>query len=212
MKSILVLALCCSLAISQEKTVVKSSEAGGSADIPTQSGQSGKFLSTNGTVMSWGTAGGGSGPTVLRKTADQAISSAGFVNVTDLGFTADASGVYFVKGFIMYQSSATTMGVLLSFNGPASPTKMRIHTAKELTAVATAGTDKFSEVVATAYDTPNPNSTAEIAAGADLLFWFEGVFVNGANAGTFTLRLSKENVAGTATIMANSYMQYQKIN
>jgi len=211
MKQMIFLFLFAFAAQAQNKFIVTSTETPG-VSVPSQSGQSGKFLTTNGTVMSWATAGGGSGPTVLRKTADQAITVAGFVNVTDLGFTADASGVYFVKGFIMYQSSATTMGVLLSFNGPASPTKMRIHTAKELTAVATAGTDKFSEVVATAYDTPNPNSTAEIAANTDQLFWFEGVFVNGANAGTFTLRLSKENVAGTATIMANSYMQYQKIN
>lgn len=169
-------------------------------------------LGADGLVPSAQLPAAGSGNTVLRKTADQAITSAGWVSVTGLSFSMLASEVYMVRGYVLYQTSTTAMGVLFGFIGPASQTKMRIRTRKEITAAGTAGTDKFSEVVATAYDTANPNSTAEPSQAADLLFEFEGVFVNGANAGTFAVRFNKENVAGTATVMAQSYMEYRKIN
>ena len=155
---------------------------------------------------------GGSGPTHLLTASNQSITVAGFVDITGLSFSVVANGAYWIKGFVRYRTSTTAMGVKFGINGPASPTLIPILSSKEITAPGTAGTDKFSEAVLQNYNIANPVSTAEPVANADLLWKFEGIFVNGSNAGTFALRFDKENVSGTATIMANSYMQYQKIN
>src|SRR3990167_7697447 len=156
--------------------------------------------------------GGSDGETSLYKTAYQAITSAGYVNISDLTFAVAAGKAYLIEAYIVFQSSATAMGTLLAFNGPASPTLVSILSRKEITAIATAGTDKFSEAVISAYDKANPVSTATIAQAANLLQEFRGVFVNGTNAGTFALRMSKENVAGTHTVKAGSWLRYRLLN
>lgn len=157
-------------------------------------------------------AGGSDGESSCFKSTDQQITVAGFVDVAGLTFPVEAGKAYLIEAYIVYRSSATTMGVLIGFNGPAAPARVSLRSRKEITAVATAGTDKFSEAVLSAYNTANPNSTAEIAANADLVNEFQGVFVNGPNAGTFAMRFSKENVAGTATIMTGSWLRYRTLN
>lgn len=152
------------------------------------------------------------GEAVLYKAADQAIISAGYVDITGLTFAVLAGKAYSIEAYIVFQSSATAMGVLIGFNGPLSPTLVSINSRKEITAVATAGTDKFSEAVISAYDTANPASTAEVAQATNLVHQLYGIFVNGVNAGTFAMRLSKENVAGTATIKAGSWLKYRILN
>jgi hypothetical protein len=42
--------------------VISATSTGGGTTLPTQSGNSGKYLTTNGTALSWGTPGGGGGP------------------------------------------------------------------------------------------------------------------------------------------------------
>lgn len=165
-----------------------------------------------GVISSHSHAGGSDGEVSLFKAGDQAITSAGFVDVTGLSFSVAAGKAYLIEAHIVFRTSATAMACLLGFNGPASPTRISLLSRKEITAVATAGTDKMSEAVISAYDTANPLSTAEIAQNADLLHTFKGVFFNGANAGTFALRMSKENVAGTHTVMAGSWLRYRLLN
>jgi len=156
--------------------------------------------------------GGSDADVSLYKASDQAITSAGYVNITSLTFAVAAGKAYTIEAYIIWQSSATAMGALHGFNGPASPALVSINSRKEITAVATAGTDKFSEAIISAYDTANPVSAASIAANANLVQQFYGVFVNGSNAGTFALRMSKENVAGTHTVKAGSWLKYRLLN
>lgn len=157
--------------------------------------------------------GGGSDSEVsLYKALDQSITSAGWVDVTGLSFSVAALKAYLIEAHLIYQTSATAMGVRLGVNGPASPTLLHLHSRKEITAVATAGTDKFSEALISAYDTANPAATSEIAQAANLAHLFRGVFVNGTNAGTLAFRMDKENVAGTATVKAGSWVRYRLLN
>lgn len=163
--------------------------------------------------LSWVNIGLGSdGETSLFKSSDQQISSAGWVDISGMNFSVLSSKAYYIEAHIVYQTSATAMGVRIGVNGPASPTLLSLLSRKEITAIATAGTDKFSEAVISAYDTANPNSTSEIANNANLLHSFSGIFFNGLNTGTFTFRLDKENVAGTGTIKAGSFMRYRLLN
>lgn len=173
----------------------------------------GQVLGRSGNALTGVDAGGaGSGPTYLYKSAQQDITVAGFVDISGLTFSVAANKAYAISAYIIFQSSVTTMGVLVGINGPASPARVSIRSRKEITAVATAGTDKFSEAVLSTYNVANPNSTAEIAANTDLVYEFDGVFVNGVNAGTFAMRLSKENVAGTGRIMPGSWLSYKLLN
>jgi hypothetical protein len=155
---------------------------------------------------------GGDADVSLYKGADQTITSAGYVDITGMTFAVAAGKAYSIEAHIVFRTSDVLMGVLIGFNGPASPALASIVSRREITAVATAGTDKFTEAVISAYNTSNPVSVGEIAANANLVQRFVGVFVNGVNAGTFALRLSKENVTGTATIKAGSWLKYRLLN
>jgi hypothetical protein len=152
----------------------------------------------------------GSGDTILRKTGNQQITSAGFVDITDLTFAVSANTTYHFEAFVIFQSSATAMGVLFGVNGPAI-TLLFARSQKQITVSGTASTDMFSEAMLTAYDTPLPNSTAEPANNANLLWMVRGV-IRCSAGGTFALRFSKENVAGTATIIAESFLKYRQIS
>lgn len=157
-----------------------------------------------------GGGGGGSGDSFLRKTADQQITAAGFVDISGLTFAVDAGQPYHFEGFVIFQSSATTCGALFAVNGPASPTLLAVRSMKQVTTPGTASTDMYSEATLTAYDTPLPNSTAEPAANTNLIWHVVGTFVPSAS-GTFALRFSKENVAGTITVKAHSWLRYRAI-
>ena len=169
------------------------------------------FLRGDGTWAS--PAGGGSGDTILYKAADQSISAAGWVDISDLTFAVAASKAYHIDALVVFRTSTTAMGAWFGFNGPASPSLASILFEKEITAVATAGTDKMTCLVGTAYDTGYPTqSTSEVAQNTNLMLRIRGVFVNGGNAGTFALRLNKENVAGTGTVMTGSFLKYRVMN
>ena len=157
--------------------------------------------------------GGVGADTIIIKGGDQAIASAGWVDISGLTFAVDAGKAYHVDAWLVFQVSATTMGLWFGLNGPAAPSLVSLLFEKEIKAVAPAVADKFTGVVGTAYDTAYPTTaTAESVAGANLVLKISGVFVNGNNAGTFALRLNKENVAGTGTIKAGSFLKYRVMN
>jgi len=167
----------------------------------------GQVLASDGSSIAWT-------PTLvsLFKASDQAITSAGFVDITSLGFAVASNKAYAFEFYLVYQSSATAMGVLIGVNGPASPALLSASSRKPITTPGTASTDMFSEAVLSAYDTAIPLSTSEINQATNLVHTLRGVFFNGSTAGTFTPRLSKENVAGTATIKAGSFGFYRLLN
>lgn len=73
--------------------------------FPDQSGNSGKFLSTDGTNLSWETAGGGGGSSLpevieLSLSALVTITDTNYVNITDTQPTLEADAVYLVKGIL----------------------------------------------------------------------------------------------------------------
>ena len=152
-----------------------------------------------------------SGPTYGYVSVQQDITSAGFVDITNCTFPIAANEAYRAEWYIPYQTSTTAMGVLFGVNGPSSPTRISFATAKQTTVNTAGATTLFTFGHLIAYDTPVPNATSEPAQAADLVYEGKGVIVNGANAGTFALRLSKENVAGTASIMPGAWMSVRRL-
>lgn len=157
----------------------------------------GSGLSMSGTEL----AASGGGATDLYNASGQNITAAGFVDVTGMTFSVAANKAYFVEAYVIYTTSSSAMGCRFGINGPTSPTAVAMTVIKGQAAVTG---------FMTAYDTADPNSISE-GATSNQPFFMRGLFVNGANAGTFALRMDKENVAGTFTIVAAS-MRYKLLN
>jgi len=148
---------------------------------------------------------------ILRQMSDQPLSTAGFTDITGLKFAVAAQSNYPFEAFIIYQTSATAMGVRFAVNGPASPNLVMVRSQKQLTVGGTPSSDMFSDAILTAYDTPLHVSLMEPAATTNLLCMMRGVITTGSSGGVFALRFDKENVAGTATVKAGSFLKYRVV-
>lgn len=143
-------------------------------------------------------------------TTAQSGTSAGYVGISNLMFSMLPNCRYFVDGFVIYKSGASTMGVLFGVNAP-SGASLFIYSQKTITNTGAASTDQLSTSFLTANDTPLPNSTAEPSVTVPLLWKTNGVVINAGTSGLFQLRVSKENVAGTYTVLPGSYLKYRRI-
>ena len=137
--------------------------------------------------------------TIVRKTADQVkgAPTTTFEDVTDLSFSVAANTDYFFRFAGSYTTSATTNGIRLAINGPATPTALRVGGSIPQTNASSSGGSQ------TAYNTAIFASTNGGGATA-LPFIVEGIFRNGANAGTLALRFASE-VGDVSTVLADSY-------
>lgn len=137
-------------------------------------------------------------------TADQTAIGTAYTDVTGLTFSVVANGVYEFEFQVWIDSDATTTGIDVAVNGPASPTaivyEQRYHTA--LNTIVTAR--------ATAYDA-NTASTDSNGATARL-FSVKGILRNGANAGTLALRAKREAVGTGPNVRSGSWGRITKIN
>jgi hypothetical protein len=147
----------------------------------------------------WATpAGGGSGPLVVRKAADQANSTTAFADVTmSAAMPMAASTSYSVDCHIFYITAATTTALQVALNGPAGAAAIRydVQTATTATAVHNGTTQ-------TAYDAVlNPatggGSTSRRAS-------LKGTVEN-VNAGNLVLRFRSEISTSAVTIQRGSF-------
>ena len=89
--------------------------------LPSQGGNSGKFLSTDGTNLSWETTGGGGGsslPEVIELSLGSLITltSSTYVNITDSQPTLAADAVYLVKGLIGAERKGGSSNINIDFD------------------------------------------------------------------------------------------------
>lgn len=150
--------------------------------------------------------------TISFKSADQASGLATFVDVSSLTLPVAANEALWVKWFIIYQSVITTTGARFAVNGPAAPSLLFMRSRKQTTIGTAASTDNFSDGILTAYDTALPASIAEPAQAVNLLCEIEGVFINGANAGTLAARMQSEIAGSNITAKAGSFVLYRRLN
>lgn len=95
------------------------------ASLPAQTGNSGKFLSTDGTNLSWeASSGGGSVAEVIELTlsAKDTIKTTTYQNITNTQPTLAANAVYLVKGMLGANriTSSTNINIRLNYGGTAS--------------------------------------------------------------------------------------------
>lgn len=138
------------------------------------------------------------------KTSDQTAIGTSYADVTGLGLPVLANTTYRFYFGLLCDADATTTGIDVACNGPASPTAVR-YTQSYWTS-ATAVTSRG----ATAYD----NNTASTASCGTAVRLFEvaGVLVNGANAGTLIARAKRENVGSGPNVRAGSFGQLWRLS
>lgn len=91
------------------------------ATLPAQSGNSGKFLSTDGTNLSWEDA-SVADLLELSLSADITISDTAFVNITNTQPTLEADAVYLIKGMIIagQLGSSSYIDTKINYSGTSS--------------------------------------------------------------------------------------------
>ena len=140
----------------------------------------------------------GNGFTQLaRKTTDQTAIGTAYADVTGVGLSVAANTTYRFEFCLICDADATTTGIDVACNGPASPADITYEQLYWTSATAR------TERGATAYDA-NTASTASNGAAAKL-FYVRGILRNGANVGTLIARVKRENVGSGPNVRAGSY-------
>lgn len=146
----------------------------------------------------WATPAGGSGPSYVVTTADTTNATTSYANITGLSFSILASTRYRVSCILPYDANATTTGIGVGWTGPASPTLTRGFMTSGLT-TATVGATTIQGNDTGAVTTASVATTGNIAH-------FEGIWSNGANAGTIQMRVKSEVAVASAIIMRTGAM------
>lgn len=136
--------------------------------------------------------------------SDISTTSTTLVNATGLSFAVAANTRYIFEADVIWSSNSLTEGVGISFSGPASPTLI-VWDFRSFSALTT-----LRSRMGRAWDDGSTAITAVDSINANVPGRVNGVFVNGANAGTFTMRY----LAGTgvtATIKAGSMLRYRLV-
>jgi len=143
--------------------------------------------------------------TVVRLTGDVSNSTLNFADITGLSFSAAANKDYLIEARLIVNTAATTTGILLGANGPASPTAISgYYSSVGLSASTRARTFNI-------YD-HGVGAWADFAFTTDNMVTMSIVFRNGANAGTFILRFASEVDTSAITIKTGSILTYQQTN
>lgn len=142
------------------------------------------------------------GVSFMRKPSDQAASVTALADCTGLSFEVAANTDYAFSFVIVFQSAATSTGLALSINGPAAP----IETAwmSEIQLTGGASTTASQEKALAAPDVSHVTSSID-AANTRRVARLEGVWRNGANAGTVTVRFASEVAGSAVTIKRGSW-------
>jgi hypothetical protein len=140
---------------------------------------------------------------VVRLDADVASTATTFADATGLSFAVDAGADYLIEAFLVYTSAATTTGINLGVNGPASPAgvvgEWQAYTSA--TAVLSRRFQAYNQGTATTgVQTANAADYAQLTA----------MFRNGATAGTFILRFASEVSGSAITLKAGSFLRWQQ--
>ena len=170
--------------------------------LPTQTGNSGKFLTTNGTASSWGTpAGSGATYDFARVTSSDATTTGqALVDVTGLTLPLLANSTYEFEASLSVASSSTA-GTQYGVNFSAAGGSVEAIITGTL-ASATQQTKRISAL--------NTATIAFVVVAADGGIVIKGVITVGANPGNLTIKHLKVT-SGTSTVRINSLLKAVKI-
>jgi len=160
-------------------------------------GTDGQFLKLVSGLPAWADAPAGGGPAVVRTTADVQNTATSYIDATGLSFSLAANTTYVFQFFVRFQTVATTTGINLSINGPASPAFVIFMVVTAATATTLWGTCRR------AYDTGAATTGVDLA-NADVLATITGLIRTGASGGTLIVRFASEVAGSAVTIKAES--------
>lgn len=152
----------------------------------------------------WATpsGGGGGGSTYVVATVDTAsTASNAYQNITDLSWSLAASTRYDIECKILFNASATTIGIGIGWTGPASPLLTSGNMRSGLTTQTIGGTTIVGNDTGlyTSASVATTNNSAK----------FEGFWSNGTTAGTLQMRFRPETAtANGIVIKAGSWCKY----
>ena len=170
------------------------------AFLPSQSGQSGKVLQTDGTNTSWQSAGGNPFTTVRKTGVDQGQSGVAFVNsVNQMDFTLSASTNYVFEYWIRYQTAAATTGLVLGVQTAQTPVGIWMDWSS---ALAATGTKVGGAAIGS--NTTLSIASGNVAAGGVQLAYLTGMVMGGGTGGTMALRWCSEVTGSMCTIKTGS--------
>ncbi len=138
--------------------------------------------------------------TMLRKAdGPQANSTTTPADITQMSFALAAAEVKYFRGNVFFTTAAAATGLGLGANAPAGATIL----ARIL--IPTTATAVFMGVLSSLDG--NVQGTASLGA-TSLAAEIEGVVVNGANAGNFSLRFRSETGGSAVNVLNNSTLAH----
>lgn len=143
-------------------------------------------------------SGGGGGPSYVVTTQDTINGTTAYADIVGLSFAVSANTRYRVSCLIPYDAASTTNGIGISWTGPASPVLTRGRMGAALSASTLGGT--------TIVGNDTGSFITGSAATTNNLAVFEGIWSNGANAGTVQMRVRAESAATNAMIVRTGAM------
>jgi len=146
--------------------------------------------------------GGGDGEVSVVATQDTANATTTLADATGLTFNAMANSIYIIEVFILWDSSATTVGIKVSAFASGTPDVMAGHFIADA-ANGTPDSSSFngSDVVVSTSASPFPTAC---------MGKLDAILKTGTSSGTWQLRFAAETT-GTITIKAGSVLRYRKV-
>ena len=143
---------------------------------------------------------GGSGPTILKKTADQIINGTAYQDITDLTFPVSADTDYGFQFYIAFRSTTAT-GFGFSVNGPAGVVD---YVVRYQTVANSSGLATYLDRHDVGYNAMAA-LTATVAAGVDLYAKIEGRVKVGGSGGTLAARARSESANNDLVVQKGSW-------
>jgi hypothetical protein len=173
--------------------------------LPTQTGNSGKFLTTNGTNASWGTVAGGGGTSTFthKATAETVTNSVTFQPDNDITLSVPAGATEVVNGTMYVTSTSSTPDVKFEMTSTQT-SNFAVYFQGRIDNGANAGSGAMTGTGAT---TSTALTTITITGGSLTIIQVSGYITNtSALASTVTLDWAQNtaNAAGTSN-NATSY-------
>ncbi len=169
--------------------------------LPTQTSNSGKFLTTNGTVGSWATVPGASYLQPTRLTANVTNATATMSNLTDLSQTLTGATAYVGRIVIIANNSTGAEGLQFDFSGGSATMTSFQATVEETPIGATLGTTNSTALGTALSDTVVSTTDSVYAINLTMA-------VN--MGGTFIPRFAEvSHATGTATAKVGSRLNLQ---
>lgn len=144
--------------------------------------------------------------TVVTKQTDEARSStATLADDAELKFAMEANTKYLVRGRIFFDTAATP-DLKFGFNGPTSPTRVRVETRSVVPGATAYGTI----AVASVYETSGIAVAGSGTTGGFIAF--EAIIENGSTAGDFVFTWAQNTSnASSTTVLRGSYLEHRKV-